>query len=177
MKIGGKIVAGGHEVVLILPRGTDDQIVIRAQAVTDLDTFYTICPEPKPPGKLTKNGWEPNLKDENYQIVHSRHLSQRIAYLVIQSLEPSKIEWDTTDINNPRTWTNYIDDFKSAGLTGIEINRIIGAVMEANSLDEVKLEQAREIFLRGQRLEQENSSSQQVELPTTPSGEPAQDLA
>jgi hypothetical protein len=177
MKIGGKEIAGGYEAILVLPRGIDDQIVIRAKAVLDLDTFIALCPEPKAPGKLTKNGWEPNLKDENYQVAVLRHFEQKIAYLLIHSLEPTKIEWDTVDINNPRTWLNYMDDFKAAGFSSIEINRIVGLVMEANALDEAKLEKAREVFLRGQRQEQENSSIPTSEPAITQSGEPAKDSA
>jgi hypothetical protein len=175
MRIGGKEIAGGYEAILVLPRGIDDQIVIRAKAVLDMDAFYAVCPEPKAPGKLTKNGWEPNTKDENYQINVMHHFEQRIAYLLINSLEPSKIEWDTVDINNPRTWTNYLADFKAAGFSGIEVNRIVALVMEANALDETKLEKAREVFLRGQRQEQENSSTPVIEQASSPSGEPAKD--
>lgn len=174
MRIGGKEINGSHEAVLVLPRGIDDQIVIRAKAVLDLDAFTAMCPEPKAPGRLTKSGWEPNTKDENYQITMMRHFEQRVAYLLIHSLEPSHIEWDTVDINNPRTWTNYMDDFKKAGFSSVEINRIVALVMEANALDEAKLEKAREVFLLGQRQEQEKSSIPTTELPSSPSGEPAQ---
>jgi hypothetical protein len=175
MKIGGREISGVHEVILVLPRGVEEEVIIRAKAILDLDSFYNICPEPKPPGRLTKNGWEPNKDDENYQFCLMRHMEQRIAFLVIKSLEPSNIEWDTTDINNPSTWTNYINDFKNAGFSSVEINRIVGAVMEANALDEKKLEKAREVFIRGQHPVQEKSSTPTTEPQSTPSGEPAND--
>jgi hypothetical protein len=66
-------------------------------------------------------------------------------------------------------------DFKAAGFSTIEINRIIGAVMEANALDEAKLEKARAGFLRGQRPVQEKSPTPTTEQPSLPSGEPAKD--
>lgn len=149
MKIAGQEVSGPHVETLVLPRGDEDVIVFRAQAVQDFDEFEKLCPEPKPPGKRTKEGFVPNLNDETYRSVLQSHNERRIAYLVVCSLEPSKIEWETVDISNPKTWMNYVEEFKAAGFSTIEINRIVQVVMSANALDEVKLQQAREVFLRG----------------------------
>lgn len=176
MKIGGIAVSGPHEEILVLPRG-EDQVVIRAKAVLDLDEFDRICPEPKPPGKRTKEGWVPNKDDITYQQILSRHNEQRIAYLVIRSLEPSQIEWDTVDLGNPKTWTNYVTDFRNAGFSTIEINRIVTCVMQANALDEAKLEQARKVFLLGLVQAKDESSGPNIELENMPSGEPVNDLA
>ncbi len=172
MKIGGRTVEGPHEEILVLPRG-ENPIVIRAKAVLDLDEFETICPEPKPPGKLTKEGWVPNKDDPSYRQLVSMHTDKRIAYMVIRSLEPSEIEWDSVKIEDPRTWLNYIKDFREAGLATVEINRIIQLVMVANALDETKLEEARKVFLLGQRPAPDQYSGQNSEQPNSPSGEPA----
>jgi hypothetical protein len=174
MKIGGRIVDGPHEEVLVLPRG-DDPLVIRARAVLDLEEFDRICPDPKPPGKLTKDGWVPNKDDPTYKQMLEAQNAKRIAYMVIRSLEPSNIEWDTVKIEDPRTWLKYVEDFKNAGLASVEINRIIQCVMIANSLDEAKLEEARKLFLLGQRKELEQSSGQITEPQNMPSGEPVKD--
>lgn len=171
MRIGGVLVEGPTQEVLILPRG-EQVLVIRAQAI-NLDEFDVLCPEPKPPGKLTKDGWVPMPEDENYRQLIQNHNEKRIAYLVVKSLEPSDIEWDKVQIENPRTWTEYVNDFKSAGLTTIEINRIVQCVMQANSLDEAKLEQARKVFLLGQARALNTSSGQNTEPANMPSGEPA----
>jgi hypothetical protein len=170
MKISGRTVDAPQEEILILPRG-DNPIVIRAKAVIDLDEFDKICPEPKPPGKLTKDGWVPNKGDKTYTQMMDKHAERRIAYLVIKSLEPSQIEWDTVDIDNPSTWLNYIKDFKAAGLASLEINRIVQCVMVANSLDESKLDEARAVFLLGQRPAPEQFSGQTTEQQSSPSGE------
>jgi hypothetical protein len=171
MKIGGMSVNGPSEELLVLPRG-EQVIVFRAKSI-NLDEFDALCPEPKPPGKLTKDGWIPNAEDPNYMQVLATQNEKRIAYLIVKSLEPSDIEWDTVQVDNPRTWTNYLQDFKNAGLTTIEINRIIQCVMQANSLDESKLEQARKVFLHGQAQAQKSSSGQSTEQTSMPSGEPA----
>lgn len=166
MKIGGKDVRGPNIEVLVLPRGEDD-IVLKAQAVLDFDEFDKLCPEPKPPGRRTRNGWEPNTKDETYRSLIDTHNAQRIAFMVLHSLEPSNIEWETVDMNNPSTWTNYVQDFRKAGFSSIEVNRIVQCVMRANALDEAKLEEARKVFLSGQALDQEQFSGQVDAQPTT----------
>lgn len=171
MKIGGRVVEGPHEEILILPRG-DEPLVIRAKAILDWDEFEKICPEPKAPGKLTKDGWAPNKDDASYRQMMVSYADRRVAYLVIRTLEPSNIEWDTVRLDDPRTWTNYTNDFRAAGLSTVEINRIVQCVMAANALDEAKLEEARKFFLLGQRPAPEQFAGQTVEQPTSPSGEP-----
>jgi len=172
MKIAGVEIKGPHEELIVLPRG-EQQIPIRARAVLDMDTFEKLCPEPKPPGKRTKSGWIPNIDDPGYKTILSNYQAQRLAYMIIKSLEPSQIEWDTVVMDNPSTWINYLEDLKNGGLSNIEINRIISCVMQANSLDEQKLEEARKIFLLGQAQELDASSGQNLEQVNMPSGEPA----
>ncbi len=172
MKIGGVEITGPNEELLVLPRG-ETNIVIRARAVLDMGEFDAICPEPKPPGKLTKEGWIPDTGDENYQSILANHNAKRMAWLVVKSLVPSDIEWKYVDINNPKTWIRYTDDFKEGGLSTVEISRIVQAVMRANSLDEAKLDEARKVFLRGQQAAREQSYGQPTEPETSPSGEAA----
>lgn len=49
------------------------------------------------------------------------HGRRRVAYMVVKSLEPSEIEWDTLDPDNPKTWTNYAEDLRNAGLSEEEV--------------------------------------------------------
>ena len=74
----------------------------------------------------------------------------RFAFMIIRSLEPSNIEWGEVDLEKPSTWTKWDDELKKAGLSETDVNRVVGAVMIANSLDEDKIKEAREAFLRGQ---------------------------
>ncbi len=172
MKIGGVEIKGPHEELLILPRPEAD-IVIRARAVLDMDAFDKLCPEPKPPGKRTKDGWVPNPDDVSYKQILASYQGKRLGYLIINSLIPSNIEWDTVKLDNPSTWDNYANDLKNGGLSNIEVNRIIVCVMRANALDEQKLEEARKVFLRGQEQAQNESSGPNSEPVNTPSGAPA----
>lgn len=166
MRIGGVDVNGPNEVLMVLPR-EDGDIVIKARAVLDMDTFEELCPEPKPPGHRTKDGVEPNIDDAGYKQQMANYNEKRLAFIVVKSLEPSEIEWETVDPENPNTLENWQEDFRNCGLATVEINRIIQVVMEANALDESKLEAARQVFLRGQRQVVEKFSGPATEPVST----------
>ena len=147
MKIGGidpKTLP--TEDFLVLPRG-DTRLVIRAKAVDDMEMFNTLCPTPKPPGKLTKAGYVPDTDDESYKFVVVQHNQQRLSYLVINSLQ--EIEWDTVKVDDPSTWANWEEDLKNSKITAPERHHVLGLVMAVNSLDEGKIAAARESFLAG----------------------------
>lgn len=174
VKIAGKEVTRAlHEDVLVLPRGDDEPIVVRARAVVDFDAFNDMCPLPKPPGKLTKDGFVPNTEDETYKKRMEQYGLQRVGFLVVNSLQ--EFEWDTVQEDNPKTWTKWEDELKDAGLTNVECNLIMGLVLEVNSLDDAKLKSARESFLRGQAQEANESSSPTSEQDDSQSGEHVSD--
>lgn len=149
MKIGGVDPKSlPTEEVLVLPRG-ESQIVFRATGLPDLEEFNRVCPEPVPPNKLTPNGAMPDTEDAGYRADLLGYLNLRTSYLVVHSLAPSQIEWDTVNTDNPSTLTNWENDLRAAGLSHVEINRVRQLAWEANCLDEAKLEKARLVFLRG----------------------------
>jgi hypothetical protein len=175
MKIGGVELKGPCEEVLVLPRLNTDDIVITAKAVMDMDTFDVLCPLPKPPGMRTKDGFKPNENDKTYQQQLAQRDSLRFAYMTLKSLEPSEIEWERVDMDKPATWEGWTEELKEAGVSATEVNRIIACVMQANSLDEAKLKEAREVFLRGRDQEQSGTCGPDTEPASTPSGEPAKE--
>lgn len=173
MKIGGVDPKGlCNEVLLVLPRG-EQSLAFKARGVSDMDEFQALCPLPKPTGKVTKDGWVPNLNDPTYQQMMSDYADKRLGYLVIKSLASSEIEWDTVNANDPRTWAKWQDELKDSGLSQVEINRVVAIVMEANCLDEGKLKKAREVFLLGQAPMPAEFSGPLTEPQTTQSGAPA----
>jgi hypothetical protein len=172
MKIGGVILKGPNEEILVLPR-PDQDIVFRARAVVSMDEFEALVPVPEAPGILTRDGMVPQLEDETYLQKLSNYNDQRFAYMCIRSLEPSEITWEKVIRDNPKTWKLWDKELREAGLSDVEVNRVIRCVMQANSLDEDKLKEAREVFLRGAAEEQEKSSGPQIEPETTQSGQPA----
>lgn len=174
MKIGGvdpKTLS--NEVLLVLPRGETD-LVFRARGLRDMDTFGAQCPQPKPPGKLTRDGFVPMPDDPTYQNVLGEWVKKRLGYIIFHSLKPSDIEWDTVKENDPRTWGNWEKDLREGGLSEIECSRVLAAVMEANALDEEKLKQARAVFLLGQAQASQASFGPATEQVSSSSGEPVQ---
>ena len=174
MRIGGVQLTGLNEAILVLPRSGGD-LVIKARAIPDYEEFDKLVPEPKVPVMVTRNGTENDENNVDYLAAIARRETLRIAYIYVKSLEPSNIEWDTVKIETPSTWTNFREDFKKAGLSPVEINRIWGTVSEANCLSEDKLVEARQRFLAGVGKDQPASSSPSTGQANTPSGAPASD--
>lgn len=166
MKIGGVEVKGPAEEILILPR-LDGDIVIRARAVTEFEDFQEQFKEPKPPVLMTPKGAIPDLKDEGYLQQKANHEQLQHAFLMLKSLEPSEIEWETVNMDDPKTWPNWKEELLAAGLSAVELARIQNTVAAANCLDEGKLEKAREVFLRGLEEQAKLSSGQSTEQPST----------
>lgn len=163
------------EVILVLPRG-EEEIVFRARGVPDYVEFNKLCPEPVPPKvNKPKVGWVDNVQEPGYRDMMKTYGLKRFAWIVINSLAPSEIEWETVELDNPSTWLGWEDEMRKSGFSQVESNRIQSLVMEANCLDEGKLDQARENFLRGQQPVPEDSSGQSTAPENTQSGKPASD--
>lgn len=173
MKINGVEVQGPSEEVLVLPRVTSQDLVFRAIAVQDTDQFDVLCPPPKPKAKLVAGGWKNSVDDPAYLEAVQKHGHLRFAWMLLKSLEPSNIEWDTVKADQPSTWLNWEADLKNAGLSQTEVNHLVNCVASANALNSQKLEAARANFLRGLAKASEKSSFQSSEPATTPSGEVA----
>lgn len=147
MKVGDVEITSCDE-VLVLPRVGKD-LVFKACAV-DMDNFYKICPDPTAPNIRTRSGFGPDLDDDTYIEQVKHHNELRFAYLSVHALVPSGITWDVIDLEKPSTWLGWDKELREAGLSEVEMNRVMQCILSANSLDEVKLEKAREDFLRGQ---------------------------
>ncbi len=174
MKIGGIDPSTlSTEEILVLPRG-DQNIVFRAIGVPDYEGFKALCPEPKAPGvQMAGKGWVPNENDPGYRDMVATHDKRRIHWMILTALEPSEIEWDTVDLDKPSTWLNWENDLREAGLNQVELNRVQALVFQANSLDEGKIQKAREAFLAGQGPVPGESSGQSTAPESSQSGAPA----
>lgn len=148
MKIGGVQVTKCEE-LLVLPRAGGD-IPFRAKAVSISTEFDSKCPLPTPPTVQTKSGSAPDFSDKSYKEAMEVRNSRRFAFMCIRALEPSDIEWEGIDIDKPSTWTMWQEELMKEGISEVECNRIVNLVMAANSLDEAKIEEARQAFLLGQ---------------------------
>jgi hypothetical protein len=178
MKIAGVEIAGElsqlNTDVLVLPRG-GTEIVIKAQAIADMEEFKKRCPEPTPPVRLVKGGQqEPHLTDKTYIEQLTLHSQNRVNYIALMSLQD--MEWDTVDLDEPKTWNNWETDLKHVGFTQHECNLVLNLCFDVNQLNEAKIQRARDLFLRGQGQVADNISSQSSEQNTSPFGEHVNDL-
>ena len=139
---------------LVLPRG-NKTLVFRAQGLPNLDEFHAMVPEPKAPGRLTPQGTVHDTNEPGFQASQQEYFKRRWAYLMVKSLAPSNIEWDTVDMDSPATWANWSTDLIKNGITNVEIGLIRDLVTGTNQLDEAKLKKAREAFQLGPMLESE----------------------
>ena len=147
-----------NEVILVLPR-VEQSLVFKARGLKNYDDFDSLCPPPKPPGKMTRDGWVPDEKDSTFQTMQGEWSKRRLAYIVINSL--LDIEWDNVTISDPSTWLGWEKELLDSNLSQVEVNRVLGLVLEANALDESKLTKARELFIAG-RLQMLESSGLQA---------------
>jgi hypothetical protein len=170
----GKKISGPNVEYIIIPR-SDEDIVFVAQAVLDMSEFDSLCPAPKPPPMMRKGGVKvPDDRDPRYLTAMNDHGTKRFNYMALKSLQATEdLEWENVNFSDPDTWSGWIDELKEAGFSDIEINRITIGVMNANCLNEARLDEARSRFLSGQGVEANGSSSHEGEPRIMQSGEPA----
>jgi len=175
MKLGGKTISGLNIETIVLPRGDDNQLVFHAQAVLSYAKFEEMFPPPKPRLMKKPGGVQfQNFEDPTYLKDLASWSEKRYQWLILKSLEASEgLEWDTVKMDDPETWGNYEQDLRSAGLTDIEVGRLVTGVMTANALNEEKIEAAKKRFLALKEVAVPSQLSQVGEQPSTSSGEPA----
>lgn len=168
MKINGKTYSGAYIVPIVFPRG-DSHIIFQCRAVADYTQFDTLCPRPNPPTIVKPNGEKSqNLSDPAYNTKLDTWATRRSGYMFVTSLTATEgLEWDTVDLGDPATWENVGQDLTNAGFTPIEVDRLWGAVMDANGLNSAKIKQATEDFLAGRLGLLSSSDSQQDDQSTT----------
>lgn len=166
MKIGGVELKGPNIEVLVIPR-PDGDIVIKAQTIKNFKEFEALVKVPTAPGVRSRDGFKRDLKDPTYLADSQRYEDMKFAYMVIKSLEPSEIEWETTNLGKPSTWLGWAEELQEAGLSEVETNKIVVTVLAANSLDERKMQAARDSFLRGLEVEESDTFGPQTEQENT----------
>ena len=174
MIIKGKKIQGPNVEILVIPR-KDEDIVFKAEAILDFSEFKRLCPEPQPPTIVKRGeGVIPNVNDPAYKKKIGDHSERRTAFIIITSLKATEgIQWETVNYDDPSTWTNYEKELRASGFSDVEIGRLINCVMQANCLDESKIEEARKRFLAYQEELSRGPSSQSSEQLTTQYGVPA----
>jgi hypothetical protein len=174
MKLNGRKISGPNVEIIAIPRGNAPDIILKAQAVLDMTLFEKLCPRPNPPQKMLPGGkMVPDSDSQIYKETINNWANKQTAFLVIQSLKATEgLEWETLDIADPSTWENYRKELESSGFSEREMIRIFNACMAANSLDEMKVEEARQRFLLSEAERQKEQSFQKEGQKNMQSGEP-----
>ncbi len=151
MKVGGVLIDGPKKVTLVLPRKNGD-LVFQFIAVSDDSEFDKLYPAPEAPRTFitAKQQTISDYDDADYIRRSLEHRKARNAWVFLQSISPSNIEWDTVNRTDPNTFDNWDTDLRKSGLSINEINRIWAAYLEANIVSDEMLQEARMRFLASQ---------------------------
>jgi hypothetical protein len=154
MKINGVQVDNQEAIFgpFVIVRG-DKKFGIYASPVWSFDEFDELCPIPDPPmtGWNAKTGKkEADPRSAAYKEMIANYGRKKWGYLVLKSLEPSKLDLTEYGISlaDPESWLKVEEALTGpAGLSFYEYEQVMKLVDEANSLDSEKLEVNRESFL------------------------------
>ena len=148
MKIKGKRLEGTNETPIVLPRFNSDDVVFMARVVLDFSPLDKILKKPEAPKILRKGKQETDATDKGYITKLQKNYEHRLNWMVLMSLEATEgLEWETVDMSKPETWGNWETELKEAGIPNAEVLYIFNKVQEVNSLDQDKLDEARDRFL------------------------------
>lgn len=175
MKIGGRIIDGPKQILLVLPRGDQGDIPFKFIAVLDTADFDRMCRPPQPPVSIKVGvGRVENVEDKGYKAALERHGELRADWFFLQSIRPSEIEWDRVKMEDPSTWKYWRQEFRDAGFSVAETNKLWDAFLECNTVSEGMVQEARLRFLHGlAETALEKTQSLISEQANTESGEPA----
>jgi hypothetical protein len=179
MKINGKKVSEANELVVVIPRHNQDDLIFRFRAVLDVDAFHKLVKMPEAP--IVYRGAEPERDMEHpaYVSAVQDYVMKHTNYVFLVSLMSGSphIEFETVNIEDPATWDNFRTEMRQAGLTTAEINTLVRAAREVNGVDPEKIKDATKSFLLGTGRAESLIPSHNSAPLNTESGEPAKDSA
>jgi len=102
LKIGGRVIDGPKEGILVLPRD-DGDIVFRFVAITDDSDYEKINPAPKPPKvwKVKLGQTIEDVEDPVYKKKMQEWGTNKTNWVFLQSVAPTNIEWDSVKADDP----------------------------------------------------------------------------
>lgn len=154
---GKKIDATPNSELIVIPRRGRDPIVLTAQAVLDYEEFENLCPKPKV-SYVTKKGGvkEPDINDKGYLEQTRDYAKKQTYYMFVKSLllGTPTLEFNLIKLEEPDSWLLFEKEFRVSGFSPGEVNYILNKIMEANTLNEAKVDAARESFTRSQAEQQ-----------------------
>lgn len=168
MKVNGQ--EATKEVVfgpLCFKRGPKQFLTFYAQPVWSYSEFDQLCPAPENKNVIfTRDGKQTDHNAPAHKHALKEHGVRRWGYYILKSLEPSHIEWDTVDLEDPKTW-GLVEQELRDNLAHFEYQQLMALVDEANALDADKLAENAATFFQIADLESAAEASN-----PSPSGEP-----
>ncbi len=156
MKIKGKRLEGTNEITIIIPRYNADDIEFTAKAILDYTELHKKLKEPKAPNMLKKGEQVQNLNDKGFLNKKEKYAENIFNYMVCISLLATEgLEWEKVNLDDVNTWENWEKELKESGLTNSEINYIAEKVRDVNSLNQDKLDEARDHFLQMRSIQKD----------------------
>ncbi|MCK9463229.1 MAG: hypothetical protein M0R80_26710 [Proteobacteria bacterium] len=155
MKIGERTL-GPQVRILVIPR-QEGNVVFKAKAVLDYKAFDALVTNPVPPNIMMKGetSFKPNFKDPKYIESLDKYIGLKRDWMFIESLSVTPdLIWEKVKLEDIETWGKWSDELTEAGFTPMEINRIIGLIIEANGMDQTMIDEATKAFLAGQVVTQ-----------------------
>lgn len=165
MKIHGKKPGVFTDVVAFpLGEGGHNVVVFKLVPPDDLNDYEKQWPAPKPPMK-TEPGKKPvpYLEDKNYKIEMSQWIGRKYDWIYVTTLRNTPgLEWEKVKLADIMTYTHWQSELMELGLTVPMWNHLYSRILAVNGLDDAKLAQAREDFLK-EEAEARRTQSSQVE--------------
>jgi hypothetical protein len=151
MKLNGRVINKPNIVTIVIPRQNDDDLIFRAQPVLDFTEFEAVCPKPEPTVRIMPGGKRQlDTNNVDYQKLVEQWAERKYSWMILKSLQATEgLEWDTVDMADPETWSNYIKEMYDSFMTDKEITDVCRAAIAANGLDQEKIDSATESFLAG----------------------------
>jgi len=151
MRIKGKRIGAPKPRPCVIERDGEDFVFI-VNAVLDYKEFEKLCPIPSPP-KVMKPGGGVSEDSNNpkYAEALTKYGEKKTNWLMINAIKDTEgLEWEKVILDDPTTWEHFREELSEGGLTEGELAFLINDVYLVNSLDESKMSEARERFMRSQ---------------------------
>jgi len=154
MKIKGVSSTEPRVVTVVIPRESGD-VVFKAKAVLNEFEYQAKCPMPVPPTIMKRDGTSfADLKDKKYQAAMEKWADHKSDWLMIESLKATDdLVWDTVT-DDPETFGNFRTELQQAGFSRLEVSNIITAILDANGLNQSRIDEATQRFLAGPAAQQ-----------------------
>ena len=174
MKINGEKITGTNFKYIVIPRPEKD-IVFKVEAILNEKEFELLCPIPKPPKKLMPGGKTViDTESKAYLDEVNTYATRKTHWMILKSLSATAgLDWEKVDKSRPETWHLFEEEMNEAGFCTREIQLILEGIFEVNALNEAKIEEARQRFLRSREEDLNGLSSLNSEQKNTLSGDAA----